>query len=320
MPAHKIGETKSWDEIVSLVEEKVSSAVRYKGKFREWFKSKENIGYLFDYFLVARAYNIVYALHEDRDHFCVIAGREGDGKSTLGIQLCSYIDPYFNPSRICFTPLEFIWALKKAEKGQAILIDEGGMTLFSREAMSLTNRMFTKSFMIMRQKNLFVCICIPNFFLLDTYIRNHRVNTLIKILERGKYQAYTGFGITKVSKDGSKYMNISGIKVPDGTSWKGYFNKTMPCTLPLNIYLEHKQRTMDLLLEQAEDEVEDVRFISTTKVMHDLRCSNALVLSLIKDGHLHAKKIGYKWYIHRESYKKLLAEGTPSTSKHHNAK
>jgi len=34
--------------------------------------------------------------------------------------------------------------------------------------------------LISTEKNLFVCLCLPNFHLLDTYVKDHRVDTLVQ--------------------------------------------------------------------------------------------------------------------------------------------
>lgn len=123
-----------------------------------------------------------------RDKDCVIAidGREGSGKSTLGLQWCMYIDPTFNLDRVVFTPEEFREAIYKAKKGQAVMFDEAFTGFSSRSSLSGVNKVLTSLMMQIRQKNLFVVIVLPTFFLLDKYISIFRTRVLVHVYETKK--------------------------------------------------------------------------------------------------------------------------------------
>src|SRR3989344_2981069 len=92
-----IDKLETWREKVDLV------AIRLKGKgfsfderkFKKWLMSKEKMGYVFDELLIYRAWKIHQRLRKDYDNFTVIAGYEGTGKTTLAIDLCSYISEDF---------------------------------------------------------------------------------------------------------------------------------------------------------------------------------------------------------------------------------
>lgn len=132
---------------------------------------------------------------KNKDCVIVIDGKEGSGKSTLGLQWCKYIDPSFNLNRVVFSPDEFREAIFKAKKCQAVMFDEAFTGFSSRSALSGVNRTLTSLMMQIRQKNLFVVIVLPTFFLLDKYISLFRARVLVHVYEnsgrRGFFRVYS---------------------------------------------------------------------------------------------------------------------------------
>lgn len=132
---------------------------------------------------------------KDKDCIISIDGKEGSGKSTLGLQWCKYIDPTFDLSRVVFTPEEFREAIYKAKKGQAIMFDEAFTGFSSRAALSGVNKTLISLMMQIRQKNLFIVIIQPTVFLLDKYISIFRTRVLVHVYEnkgrRGFFRVYS---------------------------------------------------------------------------------------------------------------------------------
>lgn len=124
------------------------------------------------------------------DAFIVITGKEGYGKSSLAAQIALYCDNTFSLDRCCFTDEQFAEATEKAEKFQAVVFDETMGYLSSRGAMSKFNRRLIKIMSEMRSKQLFVILCIPNFFELDRYPAIHRTTGLIHIYKRSFFGSY----------------------------------------------------------------------------------------------------------------------------------
>lgn len=131
-------------------------------------------------------------LFKDRDWLAVVDGDEGSGKSVLAMQVCKILDPNFALENIVFTSDEFINKIKKSKKGTAILLDEGYVAANARSSLSEVNRAMVGLATEMRQKNLFVVICIPSFFDLDKYFAIHRSRVLFHTYfnragERGQF-------------------------------------------------------------------------------------------------------------------------------------
>lgn len=134
---------------------------------------------------------VIPDLHKkDKDCIITIDGKEGSGKSTLGLQWCKYIDPTFNLDRVAFTPEEFRSAIYAAKKGQAVMFDEAFTGFSSRAALSGVNKTLVSLMMQVRQKNLFVIIVLPTFFLLDKYISIFRTRVLAHVYETGGRRGY----------------------------------------------------------------------------------------------------------------------------------
>jgi len=118
---------------------------------------------------------------KDNDRVVLIDGPEGSGKSVLGQQIGIIIDPTLTIDRICMTPIEFREAVLKAKKGNVIIYDEAFTGLSSRGSLTEVNKMLVELMMEMRQKNLFVIIVMPTFFMLDKYVALFRAKGLFHV-------------------------------------------------------------------------------------------------------------------------------------------
>jgi len=127
---------------------------------------------------------------KDHDKFILLVGKEGVGKTTLSFQCALYVDPTFDLDRVVFTPQQFLEAVEHAEKYQAIVFDETVWSLGARSAMTKMNRVLVKVMSEMRSKNLFVFMNIPNFFMMDWYVAQHRTTGLLYIYQRGRFGSY----------------------------------------------------------------------------------------------------------------------------------
>ncbi|MFW6129612.1 MAG: hypothetical protein ACOC56_00420 [Atribacterota bacterium] len=131
---------------------------------------------------------------KDKDCVLAIDGMEGSGKSTLAFQIGKYVDPTLNISRVTFHPEDFRQAIYKAKKGQCVIYDEAFTGLSSRSSISGINKALVGLMMQMRQKNLFVIVVLPTFFLLDKYVALFRTRALIHVYEskgrRGYFRLY----------------------------------------------------------------------------------------------------------------------------------
>jgi len=161
----------------------------------------------------------------DKDCVIAIDGREGAGKSTLALQIGKYVDPSLDLTRVVFDPESFRQAVFAAKKGQCVIYDEAFTGFSSRASLSPVNRVLVSLMMQMRQKNLFVIIVLPTFYLLDRYVALFRTRALIHVFEskgqRGYFKLYNAKLKQMLYLNGKKTMSYSPKFVR--TNFKGRF-------------------------------------------------------------------------------------------------
>jgi len=160
-------------------------------------------------------------LKKDFDFVTIIDGREGSGKSVLGMQMGAYLDPDFSLDNIVFTSEEFIKKIKdpKTKKGACIMLDEAFNAINSRASMTEVNRSMGAVATEMRQKNLFIIIILPSFFDLDKQFAIHRASSLIHVylkddVERGQFIIFPRQQKLHLYLNGKKTYNYSKPKSP----------------------------------------------------------------------------------------------------------
>jgi ABC-type dipeptide/oligopeptide/nickel transport system ATPase component len=117
---------------------------------------------------------------KDKSYMLLIVGEMGSGKSLAGVAIACRVDPTFKDSpRIVYTVPEFLEAVLKAKKGQAVIFDEAGVGVPSREWHTEMNRIMSIITQILRFKNICVIFTTPNIRLLDINVRE-AMNGFIK--------------------------------------------------------------------------------------------------------------------------------------------
>lgn len=297
----------SWAEICETIIQKAEVKPELQKEFTKWFLSKEYLGYLFnDPLLWKHCFHIQRKMLKDNgDHFTLVCGKERSGKSTLLSQICAVISPNYCLKHCCFKFIDFVNELRTAEKGTSFQLDEGALFLFSAEAQSVENRSSRKLFTIMGAKNLHVGIAIPNFWLVDNYVRNHRVDTLVYVSSRGEYTIYRDKAIKIIAKEGERLKTIAGIRVPYGTFWQGKFRKDMPTINDFSpeSYSKYKlmnvNRFIDELSELAQ-QIDKEQYCTVAEVKKMLGLDARTVIKMLKEGKLTGINTGGKWLIQRE--------------------
>lgn len=191
-------------------------------------KQDKTIKYYLDNRLKGRLDNIKEDLKKnDKDSFIAVDGNEGSGKSTLALQIGKYVDPSLDLSRVVFTAEEFRAAILKAKPRQCVIFDEAFTGLSSRASLSGVNRTLVSLMMQIRQKNLFVIIVLPTFFLLDKYVALFRSRALIHVYEcKGKRGYFKVFNQKKkkiLYLLGKATYSYHGAKWKITTNFKGRF-------------------------------------------------------------------------------------------------
>jgi len=145
---------------------------------------------------------------KDWDWFVIIDGQEGAGKSVFSFQVAKILDPEFTHEQIAFNANDFINLIVKAKKNQCIVFDEAFTGLSSRTSLSEINNILVSLMMEMRQKNLFIILVMPSFFMLDKYAVLHRAKGLFHVyMDNGRRGFWNFYNVKRM-----KYLYLKGKK------------------------------------------------------------------------------------------------------------
>lgn len=157
---------------------------------------------------------------KDKDVVFGVDGKERSGKSVfamcLGAYSSSVLGTPFDLSNVCMTPEEFRNKVQSAPKKSVVIYDEAHRGMGSRRALSEINNMLIDLMMEMGQKNLFVLIVMPTFFMLDRYPALYRIRGLFHIYEHKGSRGYWAYFNEKKKKKlyllGKKLFDYNCIK------------------------------------------------------------------------------------------------------------
>lgn len=163
-------------------------------KQKETTKKVKSVGFYVDGWLRIQLDKVKNVLtKKDEDYVLVVDGKERVGKSVFVMQLAKYVDPSFCMERMCFTAMEFENAIRNAKKGQAVVLDEAYRSMGTGSILSEVNRLLTALMMEMGQKNLFVIIVLPTFYLLGRYAALWRARGLLHVFKSKGRKGYWRF-------------------------------------------------------------------------------------------------------------------------------
>ena len=127
----------------------------------------------------------------NKNWLSIICGETGSGKSFLGMDIASQIDPTFSIERVVFDGESLMKLLNSGtlKSGDAIIFDEAGVGMPAREWHSVSNKAIGYILQTFRHKNLAVIFTTPALSFVDSQARKlfHAYIEPIKI----NYQAKT---------------------------------------------------------------------------------------------------------------------------------
>jgi len=316
----KLIDKYSWEEIIELFMKRIGTK---SPGFKKFMQDRESYkGTFFDAFTWYQQYKIWKEVNNsDDDYVEIITGQEGSGKSTLAKQKAAVVDPTFETSRIFNDPKKlFQWLLDNQgkTKGKAIQIDEGNLFLFSRQAMRKDNVDVVKLFTIVRQANLYILICVPNIKTIDTYIKEHRAKSWVRIIKKHEgFMYYNKKALNMVVNLLKKGKTIGQCRIPYDCFYSGSWNNEMPYINNLRgeSYKNLKDDAYKEFLKDCVDKASENKstFVSVSDVSKELGLGLSTINKHIHDGKIPAHKLGEKWLIPRnylEKMKNLANVGT----------
>lgn len=191
---------------------------------------------------------------KDWDYVALVAGLPGSGKSNFAITMAKYLCPWFDESYIAFDDQDFIDITTKCQKNSAVILDESFASLNSRITMSKEFLRIINHLQIIRQKNLFIILCLPNFFDLSKGVAIYRSHHLFLCYgkeygDRGKFCAWGREEKKNLYINGQKFMNYFAEKA----NFHGKFFRQK--AIDEQLYLDKKARHLQLQSETAEKKI-----------------------------------------------------------------
>lgn len=152
------------------------------------------------------------------DYVCIVAGIPGSGKSTLARTIARYVDPNFTAEQMAFRADGewggFIPISNSVPENSAVVLDESFQALNTRVAMTPDFLKIINHLQLIRQKNLFIILCLPNFFDLSKTIAVFRASHLFVTYasedgRRGSFMAFDRGAKRKLYVRGSRYLDYN---------------------------------------------------------------------------------------------------------------
>jgi len=239
--------------------------LNHKLSFEEYFPQPDPELMLKQYF-----WRIHDMVHEKNFNFmAMVTGKHRTGKSLSAVNMADLLDPTFAPNleqRVVYTPSQFIETLNKIRDqniiGGAVVWDESGVGLGSRDFQTLVSRSINHSIQVMGYLRPIIYFVTLDMSFLDAQPRR---------LLHAVYQ---------VSRTSNKYSNIKPFFV-DYNTWYGktfrhypiyvgkiddhaytpvYKIRNLKMTLPPDDlrgrYIEHSQQFKDITLQDVRSEVD----------------------------------------------------------------
>ncbi|GAG94284.1 unnamed protein product, partial [marine sediment metagenome] len=137
-----------------------------------------------------------------------------------------YCCPWFDEAYIAFTDDEFIKITNNCPEFSSVVLDESFVSLNSRITMSAAFIRIINHLQIIRQKHLFIFLCLPNFFDLSKGVAIFRANHLFVTYatttgDRGRFVAFGKDEKRELYVKGNKFMNYNAVRA----NYKGRFTR-----------------------------------------------------------------------------------------------
>lgn len=149
---------------------------------------------------------------KDFDYVAIVAGLPGTGKSNFSINCAKYLDPNFTEDNIAFSAEEFVNITNNCPNNSAVILDESFASLNSKVTLTSDFIRVVNHLQLIRQKNLYIFLNLPNFFDLSKGIAIYRSSHLFvvygeKFGDRGSFAAFDRDKKKELYILGQKFMN-----------------------------------------------------------------------------------------------------------------
>lgn len=172
------------------------------------------------------------------------------GKTTLSQAAMYYLDPTICLDRIVFDGQDLMKQIDIAEKGQGIIFDEAVMSLASQDFATDLQKALIKKFTLIRSKNLYIMLIIPNFFLMRKWFSIDRTKFMLYTyspdgISRGYFRFFSWNRKKELYLKGFKFMNVNAV----APNFRGRFTDTEGFFIDPDAYEAKKQAAIKRLTD-----------------------------------------------------------------------
>lgn len=223
--------------------------------------------YSFDVFNAMLKVDYKQLTKHDRDNFVCLVGKEGDGKSNLGLWA---VQRWLELSNVPLTSENFkkcmgvtveYWSKILKDVGEqrkhfwVTDLDEAGDVMSGKHSNTKVVTAIEDAWKVIRGLNLLTIVTSPSLFILSPYVRYHRIRVCWYVSSRGVCHVYFGETLKKLltMNENKPFKDMFAVK-PDFSfvfpKYEGVF---------INDYLELKHKKMYNVLSDLNEIVKNVK-------------------------------------------------------------
>ena len=151
------------------------------------------------------------------DYVAIVGGIPGSGKSSFVRGVGRFLDPNFNEDNYCFSAEEFVKKANEVPEYSCLILDESFESLNARVTQSKGFQKIINHLQLIRQRHLFIFLCLPNFFDLSKGIAVFRASHLFITYasnegDRGKFMAFDRQNKRMLYVLGGRNMNYNAVR------------------------------------------------------------------------------------------------------------
>jgi nucleoside-triphosphatase THEP1 len=164
----------------------------------------------------------------DWDSCIAIVGYTGVGKSTLAWRIGELLDAGFNDARMCLSQPEVEEALKTAQRGDVVVVDEGVEVVYSLDFGTRESKDFVRWLDVCRRRGVILLVLMARLRQMSGRVRDDRATYAFSVRARGRCIAYRRIGADPMGLDeedpGGRWKKTCRVtfgKV-EGPGWDAY--------------------------------------------------------------------------------------------------
>lgn len=210
--------------------------------------------------------NVRKAMRQDRDFVCYVFGGNRMGKSTFALQTSRILENKTNdgsmPKNSIVMDEDDLWDAVERPQYSSKMIDEFINLLYSKESNTSEQISIKKRFVTDATNNQATVGCGTRYFALDREFREDKVDVVVHIPERGKFEVYLSSQMSNIEKD-----DDTGEAVLPDPEFSGKFPDLDPSDGETDPYWEKYQEREREKITSKDDQEDGIPFDKAVEVV-----------------------------------------------------